>query len=406
MLIQTDSSLLTYDSVSLLKYLDTILAAHSAPAGSTRQNFSPWLFLDAAHILFQSAKSRVYRGKLDGRELSSSTGLPDKLEAVLEEQPKWQVLAEVLDEIERDLYHNPVAGGDSNAAILIMTGDQRTSRQIREYLQTMHVPVDDKNEQTSAPNDNDEDDADKAEESEPKPSAAFMMRRKLREYLKWKPHFRRANEHLSGNKPKKKEAATDVPGYSSLSSAGPGQQRGGRAPPNKRRRVRGSSSTASTPARTPNVTVQAETEDSSEVLHLLENMQQPGQEGEDAAGQANVVVDDLDDMEDYYELYDMNDLIITHSYAGDMDDHILEETRPRYIIMFEPDAAFIRRVEVYRSSHTNRNVRVYFMYYGESVEERRYLSAVRREKDAFTKLIKEKGVCSFFSYYIHIHTCR
>lgn len=48
--------------------------------------------------------------------------------------------------------------------------------------------------------------------------------------------------------------------------------------------------------------------------------------------------------------------------------------------------------QVYRSSHDEQNIRVYFMYYGKSVEEQRYLSAVRKEKDAFTKLIREKGV--------------
>jgi hypothetical protein len=37
-------------------------------------------------------------------------------------------------------------------------------------------------------------------------------------------------------------------------------------------------------------------------------------------------------------------------------------------------------------------VKVYFLSYEGSVEEQRYLSAVRREKDAFSKLIKEKGV--------------
>lgn len=82
-----------------------------------------------------------------------------------------------------------------------------------------------------------------------------------------------------------------------------------------------------------------------------------------------------------------------------MDEHVLEELRPRYIIMYEPDAAFIRRVEVYRSSHQERNVRVYFMYYGESVEEQRYLSAVRREKDAFTKLIHERGVSTDYKHH-------
>jgi DNA excision repair protein ERCC-4 len=368
--------------VSLLKYLDMVLAAHSAPPGSTKHTFSPWLFLDAAHILFETAKSRVHRGKLDGLESSSSTGLPDKLEPVLEEQPKWAVLAEVLDEIEQDLYFNPVPGTNSNAAILIMCGDQQTSRQVREYIETMHVRV--KKEQT-----NGQEDEEFAEYSDQKPSAEFMMRQRLREYLRWKPNFRKANENLYGIKPKQK-VATEVPGYSSItSSTTPGRQ-GGRAPPNKRRRVRGASSAASTPSRAPNSSLQPEVEESPQAADLLLDIQR-NQDGNEAPVDV-VIVDDLDEKDEFYDLYDMNDLIITHAYEGDMDDHILEEARPRYIIMYEPDAAFIRRVEVYRSSHTDRSVRVYFMYYGESVEERRYLSAVRREKDAFTKLIKEKGV--------------
>ena len=42
------TAVLAYDAVSFLQYLDTIHAAHSPPPGSTRQNQSPWLFLDAA----------------------------------------------------------------------------------------------------------------------------------------------------------------------------------------------------------------------------------------------------------------------------------------------------------------------------------------------------------------------
>jgi DNA excision repair protein ERCC-4 len=34
---------------------------------------------------------------------------------------------------------------------------------------------------------------------------------------------------------------------------------------------------------------------------------------------------------------------------------------------------------------------VFFLYYANSVEEQRYLSAVRKEKDSFTRLIREKG---------------
>jgi DNA excision repair protein ERCC-4 len=50
--------------------------------------------------------------------------------------------------------------------------------------------------------------------------------------------------------------------------------------------------------------------------------------------------------------------------------------------------------KVYRSSHNDRKVKVYFLYYGDSVEEQRFLSGVRKEKDAFSKLIREKGVRS------------
>jgi DNA excision repair protein ERCC-4 len=115
---------------------------------------------------------------------------------------------------------------------------------------------------------------------------------------------------------------------------------------------------------------------------------------EEAQQKEEVVMDPLDNMEEYFKMYDMQDLVVVHAYDGDQDEHVLEETKPRYIIMYEPDAAFIRRVEVYRSSHNDRNVRVYFMYYGGSVEEQKYLSSVRREKDAFTKVIKERASMS------------
>src|SRR5271169_6609772 len=48
-------------------------------------------------------------------------------------------------------------------------------------------------------------------------------------------------------------------------------------------------------------------------------------------------------------------------------------------------------MQVYRASHPTRYLKVYFLYYENSVEEQRYLSAVRKEKDAFTRLIREKG---------------
>ncbi|PHH72012.1 hypothetical protein CDD83_5044 [Cordyceps sp. RAO-2017] len=115
---------------------------------------------------------------------------------------------------------------------------------------------------------------------------------------------------------------------------------------------------------------------------------------EEAQQKDEVGADPLEDMDEHYQLYEMSELVVVHAYDGDQDEQVLEEVKPRYIVMYEPDAAFIRRVEVYRSSHNDRGVRVYFLYYGGSVEEQRYLSSVRREKDAFTKLIKERASMS------------
>jgi DNA excision repair protein ERCC-4 len=53
-----------------------------------------------------------------------------------------------------------------------------------------------------------------------------------------------------------------------------------------------------------------------------------------------------DDAGDYFELYDNENVVVILPYDGDMDDRVLEEMKPRFVIMYEPNPAFIRRVEV------------------------------------------------------------
>src|ERR1700761_11843 len=118
-------AVLTYDAVSFNKYLDTVLANAQAPEGKRKENPSPWLLLDAADTMFDTAKRRVYTGKIvDARMTAngSSSPPPDALHAVLEELPKWEMLASILEEIETDVYFNPVPQDDSSGAILIMCG--------------------------------------------------------------------------------------------------------------------------------------------------------------------------------------------------------------------------------------------------------------------------------------------
>lgn len=60
------------------------------------------------------------------------------------------------------------------------------------------------------------------------------------------------------------------------------------------------------------------------------------------------IPDTLDDdlLTEYFGLVDTEDLVVVRSYEGDEDDRVLEELRPRYIVMYDADPAFIRRIEV------------------------------------------------------------
>jgi DNA excision repair protein ERCC-4 len=122
---------------------------------------------------------------------------------------------------------------------------------------------------------------------------------------------------------------------------------------------------------------------------------------------------DDQDYDEFYGLIEPEEVVIVRPYGGDDDELVLAELRPRFVVMYDPDPAFVRRIEVthssaladalliraiahfqvYKCSNPGLGVRVYFMMYSDSVEEQRYLSGLRREKNAFERLIREKSVC-------------
>jgi DNA excision repair protein ERCC-4 len=140
--------LLNYDPLAFHAYLETIVASNAqSAAGNPRQNQSPWLLTDAAHIIFQTAKRRCYvireareratpvptdvidisddedawealeeaegfirrasdlvnRTNDQTKRHSRPAWLPKNMEPVLEELPKWHLLAETLKEIEEEM---------------------------------------------------------------------------------------------------------------------------------------------------------------------------------------------------------------------------------------------------------------------------------------------------------------
>jgi DNA excision repair protein ERCC-4 len=142
------SYLLTYDSIAFNTHLESILTSSASTTGSSgasgqgprnRPDQSPWLYLDAANTLFHVAKRRAYlpppskskksamqqanadaQAAVDGSEddlealrevemadarasASGSSRWPPGVEPVLEELPKWGLLAGVLEEIEEEI---------------------------------------------------------------------------------------------------------------------------------------------------------------------------------------------------------------------------------------------------------------------------------------------------------------
>ena len=150
-----------------------VLITNAPAPGSTRQNHSPWLFLDAAHTVFSVAKERVYLKENTKSDETSAPGeLPKSITIVLEELPKWVALKEVLEEIENETYVNPKHGiailnlidlDNGTDAVIVMCTDERTCKQLREYLQV---------------------------------GSDRLMQRKLHEYFSWKANFQKTRSEL------------------------------------------------------------------------------------------------------------------------------------------------------------------------------------------------------------------
>jgi hypothetical protein len=53
-----------------------------------------------------------------------------------------------------------------------------------------------------------------------------------------------------------------------------------------------------------------------------------------------------EDFDEDYGLIDPGDTVIIRPYGGEDDDILLNELRPRFVVCYEPNLAFIRRLEV------------------------------------------------------------
>ncbi|OBZ77930.1 DNA repair protein rad16 [Grifola frondosa] len=358
------SYLLTYDALAFHAYLETLIASNTyTDSGAARQHQSPWLLTDAANIIFQYAKRRCYTmsstsqkapapptvidlvddedawdvvNEMEGRPAGQASTprqmrqkwLPDGMDPELEELPKWYLLADVLHEIEQEMMR-------LESHLTSLSPGKNTVLIMASSLHTCTLL----SEFLSS-----------MDLHAPRGSQGRkMMEDKLRLYLWWKDDAVQVSEALQKKDREKRERAAS------------------------RRRVRGGAPAALC-------------------------------EGHDrwkrARGSGEIVIkDEADDIAfflstqngDTFEGPSGIEQGIPEFDTGFDANYVLQEIQPRFIVMFEPNLEFIRRIEVYRNSNPGLGVRVFHALQTE-LRRGEYLTGLRREKESFERLIKERGV--------------
>ncbi|KAF5388644.1 hypothetical protein D9757_004788 [Collybiopsis confluens] len=402
--------LLVYDPLQFHSYCQSLIEAAIAPAtagSNVGSGKSQWMLTDAANIIFQAAKARCFVDVLpDSQATSVMAGIesedeegwdavyqsegrpapsnkpgrrpkwiPKEMEPVLEELPKWSLLAEILEEVEGEIvrmestvFSKPVEEPPGTNITLVMCSSTATCTLLNDFLSLK----DDK-----------------------RPKGEWgrrMMLKKLRSWLWWE---KRQKERMDAEASGKKGASGHDLGEMRWRSENPEDEGLSEALKKKDReraaqkasRRRGFNCTRETPA--PGDIPQLNFDGLDPELLALN----------DEELELNLIGNNPDmstlefttEFDAHYGLLLPAQTLLIRAYSDDTDDRMLDEIKPRFIVMFEPCMEFVRRVEVYKCSNPGLPVRVYHMVYANSIEEHKYLAGIRREKDAFERLIKERG---------------
>jgi DNA excision repair protein ERCC-4 len=393
--------------------------------GASSRNPSLWLLTPAADRLFKAAKERIYTIE-NGNEPTKDNPKPVKrLIPVLEENPKWRLLHQVLSEIEGRYKKLNTHKGDR---VLVMVKDERTLDSIRSYL------VDGKEKTMKKRwlgylkhvNDRARALAKSSGGASYVPEQTRLLLEeegKIRNYL-FGPGQK--NTHVkpqgtgdnSSNKSKRKAASLNaMPSWKK-----------------KRRKIqeercRGNAMMDSIEDREQvamldealQETEHYDVEIISKTTNLYNGYDNPYKTNNSSNNTAlhhddddnNDDNDDNDDDDDEFMLYraeEINDLrvvIQTYSSAeGEQAYLLLNDIKPNYIVLYDAEPSFIRSIEIHSAAvcqdddkgNNNKNgetttedrLRVYFMLFEASSEEKNYLRALEREQNAFERLIQHK----------------
>ncbi|XP_044033423.1 DNA repair endonuclease XPF [Siniperca chuatsi] len=328
-----------YDCVTFLNLLESLRSSQKI-FGSN----SGWLFLDSSTSMFVNARGRVYRIPESKKKLKvgaeaekqiSSSALEVKRELVLEKSPKWEALTEVLQEIERENKSSQHVPG----RVLICASDDRTCAQLQQYirhgsdwlLNRLYARTIGKRDSAAA--------------------AAFEL-----------------DSHKKGNGWPKKGAKGKEPAQKKNTKSA-----------KSKKRLSLTLTQMVGKEETDEAAVMGSSGDEDDLME---------EEGEEEQLK-------LDLSSDAYYGVLKEPLTVIHPLKGLTDPHsltrVLHEVEPSFVVLYDAELSFVRQLEIYKASRPGKPLRVYFLIYGGSTEEQKYLTALSKEKKAFEHLIREKA---------------
>ncbi|NXP82461.1 XPF endonuclease, partial [Ramphastos sulfuratus] len=335
-----------YDCVTFLHLLESLKASEKAFGEN-----SGWLFLDSSTSMFVNARARVYRiaeekPNQKGKAFEKSDVKKEnelKRELVLESNPKWEALREVLKEIENENNNSEDLGGPGQ--VLICASDDRACAQLRECIIAG--------------------------------AEAFLTR-------------------LYNKTFGKDEKAAEVWVKDRKAVKSKGNARLDTGLQNKKAKLTASSKQnkhKKQQERTITEMIGKTEEEKKEDLEVEDNKELSSSQD---SGAEEPIPEDFHvnlPSDCYYGIF-KNPLTIIHPLQGCSDPYaltrVLHEVEPRYVVLYDAELTFVRQLEIYKASRPGKPL-VYFLIYGGSTEEQRYLTALRKEKEAFEKLIREKA---------------
>ncbi|CAN3375308.1 DNA repair protein Rad1p [Diutina rugosa] len=366
--------LVVLDSVSFYQIVQNIIDTNvKRSATNSVSSMAPWLDLDDANTVISAAKERAL-GKVtvpNTRSEDNEFKTVTQERYILEEQPKWDQLAILID----DIIHETLASTSSRSSgpIVIACSSNKVASQLEDLLKFAEVTTDPRTGRKRF-------------------SFRHYMERKLRDYQEWK----RVNQMVRSLAYSMIDA--DNPDSNQVSTTKTFSK--SNEVVSKRRRTRGDSATARVQRLYADTDVDKfkggedlEPELLAEVMCHIEEVEKTiGNESDNFSGDETVYNERALFLNELVPtLINQETQVIIQPFDERLTDSTLDQLGPSYIIMFEPNLAFIRRTEMYQALNRENPAKVFLLYYGGSVEEERHLLAIKKEKEAFTRLIREKG---------------